>query len=49
MDEQVEWLTVSRAKTSAIEGAVRKHRFEQSTLLGRILGFVENHGLFREF
>jgi hypothetical protein len=48
-DEQVERLIVSRIKSSAIEGAVRKHRFEESALFGRILRSVKKFGLLCEF
>jgi hypothetical protein len=47
-DEQVEWLTVSRTQSSAVERGVRQHRFQQATLFGRILRFVENFSFFRE-
>jgi len=35
-------------RASAVEGAVREHGFEQSTLFDRILGFVRRFSLFRE-
>ena len=47
--EEVERLNVSGTDTSAIERAVRKQCFEQTALLGRILGLVKKFGLFRKF
>lgn len=47
--EQVERLTVSGTKRSAIAGAVREHRIEQLPPFGQILLFVEKMGAFREF
>jgi hypothetical protein len=45
-NEHVECFTVSRTETSAIERAVRWHCFDQPTLFGRLLRFVEKFGLF---